>query len=139
MCLLSRLFTSLRHIFHRGASLIGTNPASYPIEVPTQSKSLPPETDLLHPVDHFALCEYLVGLMCPLRSLLPGSCEWLEQGALEFVGEHPVDAGGAADVWAGKMGDRKVAIKSFRCYSSTDYVVTYVVSRTCFYLRCPID
>lgn len=52
----------------------------------------------------------------------------MEQGTLEFIGEHPIDAGGAADVWAGKIGDRAVAIKAYRCYSSTDNVVTYVVS-----------
>lgn len=52
----------------------------------------------------------------------------MEQGTLEFIGEHPIDAGGAADVWAGKIGDRTVAIKAYRCYSSTDNVVTYVVS-----------
>ena len=52
---------------------------------------------------------------------------------LEVVGEHPVDAGAVADVWIGMMGNRKVAIKSYRCYSSSEYLVTYMVSDT--YLR----
>ena len=81
-------------------------------------------------VDPDVVCDHLVDLVDHLRSLLPGSCEWLEQGALEIVGEHPVDAGGVADVWVAKMGDRKVAIKNYRCYSSSNYLPTYVVSGT---------
>jgi len=41
----------------------------------------------------------------------------------------PVDAGGVANVWAGRMGDYEVAIKSYRCCSSSDYIMTYVASR----------
>ena len=74
--------------------------------------------------------EHLIDLVSRLPPLLPDSCEWLEQGALSVVGEHPVDAGSVADVWVGMMGHRKVAIKSYRYYSSSDYLPTYVVSYT---------
>ena len=75
-----------------------------------------------------ALHEHITNLVSHLPQLLPDSCEWLEQGSLEVVGDHPVDAGGVADVWVGMMGVRKVAIKSYRYYSSSDYLPTYVVS-----------
>ena len=129
-CPLSRLITSIRLHFHPDMSLKGTDPTSCPIDAPVQSELLPTELDPSPRTDPNMLCEHLVGLVSRLRSLLPGSCGWLGQGGLEFVGEHPIDAGGAADVWAGKMGDRAVAIKAYRLYSSTDYAVTYVVSGT---------
>lgn len=98
--------------------------------VPDQSESFPPEIDQLLPADPGALCEDLVDLVRHLRPQLQDGCEWLEQGALEIVGEHPVDAGSVADVWVGMIGDRKVAIKSYRCYASSNYLPTYVVSDT---------
>jgi len=82
------------------------------------------------PIDPDALREHLVDLVSHLPPLLPDSCKWLEQGDLEFFGEQPIDAGGIADVWVGMMGDRKIAIKSYRYYSSSDYLPIYVVSGT---------
>ena len=131
--LFSRLLASLRLLFHPRTPLEAVNAPSCTASAPCQMESFPPEIDRLSPVDPSAVCEHLVDLVRHLRSLLPGSCEWLEQGALEFVGEHPVDAGGIADVWAGKMGNRKVAIKAYRCYSSSNYLPTYVVSGTCLW------
>jgi hypothetical protein len=43
-------------------------------------------------------CKHIVNLVHHLQSLLPGSCERLEEGALEVLGECPVDASGVADV-----------------------------------------
>jgi hypothetical protein len=54
----------------------------------------------------------------------------LQQGALEVVEEFPIDGGSVADVLVGMMGNHKVAIKSYRCYSSSDRLPTYVVCRT---------
>jgi hypothetical protein len=101
------------------------------VNVSNQPES--PEIDQSLPIDLVALCEHLVDLVLHLRPLLPDSCRWMEQGALEIIGAYPFAAGGIADVWVGIMGDRKVAIKSYRCYSSSNYLPTYVVSGT--YLR----
>ena len=90
----------------------------------------PPEIDQLLPTDPGAFSEHPVDIVHHLQPLLPGSCEWLGRGALEVIGEHPVDAGGVADVWVARVGDRKVAIKAYRCYSSSNYLPTYVVSDT---------
>ena len=97
-------------------------------DVHSQSESFQPEADQLLLIDPGAVCEHLVDLTHHLRSLLPDSCEWLEEGTLEVVGEHPAYAGGVADVWAGKMGNRKIAIKAYRWCSSSNYLPTYVVS-----------
>jgi len=63
-----------------------------------------------------------------LRLPLPPSCMLLGEGDLELVGAHPIDVGGFADVWVGKMGDRTVAVKSYRCYLSGNCASTYEVS-----------
>ena len=127
----SRLLISLRLLFRLKTQLESPDVSSRTANAPDQLESFPPEVDRPLPIDPGAVCDHLVDLMCHLQSLLPGSCEWLEQGALELVGEYPVDAGGVADVWVGRMSDRKVAIKAYRCYSSSNYLSTYVVSGAC--------
>jgi hypothetical protein len=123
--LLPRLFAHLRLLFRPRTLLEG-------VDVSNQLR--PPEINQSLPIDLVALCEHLVDLVLYLRPLLPDSCRWMEQGALEIVGTYPFAAGGIADVWVGMIGDRRVAIKSYRCYSSSNYLPTYVVSGT--YLRC---
>ena len=70
----------------------------------------------------------LVDLAGRLRSFLPPGYRWLEQDDLKVVGTLPVDAGGFADVWVGGVGDQRVAVKSYRCFTSADYIPTYNVS-----------
>lgn len=97
-------------------------------DIPNRPKPFPPEIDQSRlPVDSHG-CGSLVDLVSHLRPLLPGGCEWLGQGALDVIGEFPIGAGGIAEVWAGKMGSRKVAIKVYRCNSSSNCLPTYVVS-----------
>jgi len=129
----SRLLASLRLNSHPKASLERVDVPSPTVNA-NRSETFPTEIDQSLPVGPGALCEHPVDLVRHLRSLLPSSCEWLEQGTLDVVGEHPVDAGAVAEVWVGKMGDRKVAIKVYRCYSSSNCSATYVVSGT--YLCC---
>ena len=127
----SRLLTSLRLIFRPKASLEVSGSPSRTTGVPYRPEPFPPEVDQPLSVDPGTVCEHLVDLVRPLQSLLPGSCEWLEQRALDVVGEYLVDAGRVADIWVGKMGNRKVAIKAYRCYSSSNYLSIYAVSGTC--------
>ena len=119
----SRLLTSLRLLFHLKTRLERADVSSRTANAPDQLESLP--------IDPGTVCDHLVDLMRHLQSLLPGGCEWLERGALELVGEYPVDAGGVADVWVGRMSNRRVAIKAHRCYSSSNYLSAYVVSGAC--------
>jgi len=123
----SRLFTSLRLLFRPNNQLggIGVPPFT---DVADQSE--PPEINPQPPISAAALPEHLFDLVLHLHPSLPTSCRWLEQGALEVVGEFPVDAGGIADIWAGMMDNRKVAIKVYRFCSSSDWLPNCTVSRT---------
>ena len=105
-------------------------PPAYPTD--WNLESFQPEVDRPLPIDPNAISEHLVDLARHFRSLLPGS-ERVEEGTLEVIGERPVDAGGVADVWVGRMGNRKIAIKAYRYNSSSNYLSTFVVSSA--YLR----
>ena len=89
-----------------------------------QSESTPLENN------HFLTTDYeeLVNLSDRFRPFLPANYPWLGQDDLEVVGTHPVDAGGFADVWVGKMGDQRIAVKSYRCWASVDHVQIYEAS-----------
>ena len=130
----SRLLTSLHLISHLKASPGGVDAPLSTTNGPNQSGSFPPEQ--VYRSFHIgpgAACEHLVDPIRHLQLLLPDSCELLEFGTLEVVGGHPIDAGSVADVLVGKMGDRKVAIKVYRCYSSSSCSATCMVSG--IYLR----
>jgi len=123
-----RLLTYLCRLHHPKTFPEGVNVLPPTADAPDPSRPPTPEDDHSSSIDPGALCEYVVDLVPHLPSLLPASCEWVEQGALEVGGERPVNAGSVADVWIGRMGDRKVAIKSFRHSSHSDHRLTYVVS-----------
>jgi len=127
----SRLLASLRLIFHPRTPLEVAHAPSHTASVPDQSMPPVPGVDRSLPIDPDALRDHLIDLVSHLPPLLPDSCKWLERGDLEVIGERPIDVGGVADVWAGMMGARKVAIKSYRYYSSSDYLPTFVVSGVC--------
>jgi len=91
-----------------------------------QPQSSPLVTDHSLTADH----DGSINLAGRLRSLLPPNHLWLGQDDLMVVGTCPIDAGGFADVWAGEIGNRKVAVKSYRRYASADYWQVYWVSDT---------
>ena len=126
--LLFHLLTSLHLTLHPKNSAGGVDVPSHPSIRLDQPESPRPEIDQTLPIDPGAIREHLIELVSHLPPLLPDSCEWLEPGALEVVGGFPIDAGGVADVWIGMMGNRKVAIKSYRYSLSSDYLPNYVVS-----------
>lgn len=101
------------------------------------SLSLPLEIDLSQVNNPGTPPELLVDAVHRLGPFL--ECELLGEGDLKIVGPQPIDAGGSADVWAGEMdGVTRVAIKSFRHYSSSSPLSAYFVSVECchdvFYL-----
>lgn len=87
------------------------------------------ELELLLPADHDPRLEALSDLLLHLQESLPDVYERLERESLEIVGQFPASAGGTADVWEGRIGDCKVAIKSYRRYLRSDCLLTYAVSR----------
>jgi hypothetical protein len=122
-----RLLTSLGLTSHSKTISEGVDVTSSAADAPDHSALFPLEID--QPTDPGALREHLIDLVHNLRPLLPDGCEWLEE-ALEVVGGRPVGAGRIADVWVGKVGNRMVALKVFRCYSSSSYRPIYMVSGT---------
>jgi len=108
----------------RVLQLEGGDLLSHTAHAHDQSESIPLETN------HFLTtgCEELVNLSGRLRPFLSANYPWLGQDDLEVIGTHPVDAGGFANVWVGKMGDRRIAVKSYRCWASADHVQIYEVS-----------
>ena len=137
--LFSRLLLSLHLIDHSKSSLGGVIVSSPTIDVPDRSEPALQIIDRSIPMDPDAVCEHLIDLVSRIPSLLPDSGEWLERGVLEVVGDHPIAAGDVADIWAGMMRNRKVAIKSYRYSSSSNYMPTYVVSDYYFWCVPPAD
>ena len=120
----SRLFARICLLFHITALLEGAS--SSPRDEPDQGDPPTPEFDQLFPADPTALCNLLHELTHHLRSRLPAR-EWLEEGAIKFVGDHPVGAGEVANIFIGMRGNRKVVVKCYRFYPSVDYLPTYMV------------
>jgi len=61
-----------------------------------------------------------------LRSSMSFTCRWVDPEDIKLVGEHPVGAGGFANIWEVTHNGRKAVLKSYRCYVSSD--VTQVVA-----------
>jgi hypothetical protein len=79
-------------------------------------------------IDSSTPSEHLVDVVHNLKPFLPNGCEMLGQGDLKITGSHPIGAGGFADIWVGKRGNgTKVAIKSYRYYSSSNCLPIYSV------------
>ena len=73
-----------------------------------------------------------------LRSSLPPTCRWLNPEDVDLVGEHPIAAGGFANIHEAKYGGHKVALKSYRCYVSFDVaqVVSVCYGRNLYRVHC---
>jgi hypothetical protein len=130
MPFLSRLRTLLG-----GRYLVaGEHPSPQPLDrLPApprlEVRGLPtPHTDDTPPSQRYAQ------IVQDLRSSLPFASRWLSPEDVEIVGEHPIGAGGFADVWEGTHGGRKVVLKSYRCYTSFDVVQIIAVRCTPTYV-----
>lgn len=73
-------------------------------------------------------CDEHVSLAGRLRPFLPTNYLWLGQEDLTVVGARSIGAGAFADVWLGELGDRRVAVKSYRRWASADCAPIYEVS-----------
>jgi len=117
---LSPPFTALR------APLVDVQPEGDGVLLHRVQYNHQPPLDIDH--SHAAGLGTLVDLAHRLKPLLAPGYRWLGQEDLSVAGARPIDAGGFADVWVGEMDDRKVAVKSYRCYESADHMPTYNVS-----------
>lgn len=122
---LTRFFQSLPVSLHPNLSRLRG------VDEPDQPESS--ELELSLQTDPEVLRGDLLDLSLRLQVLLHSIWQWMKQEALEVDGPFPVVAGRSADFWRGRMGELEVAIKSYRSYSSSDCLLTYVVSY--MYLR----
>jgi hypothetical protein len=134
-----RLLVYLRLPFHPqgtppsgGAQHGWCSMSSRAIDAPDHSLSLPPEIDLSPVNNPGTPPEHLVDTVRNFGPFLSIWCKMLGQGDLKIFGTSPVDAGGFADIWVGERDDgTKVAIKSYRYYSSSSCLPIYLVSVQC--------
>jgi hypothetical protein len=132
----TRLLVHLRLLFHpqgappsRGTQYDWCGMPSRTVDALGHWLSLPPEIDLSPMNSPGTPPERLVEAVRNLGPFLSVGCEMLGQGDLKIVGSRPVDAGGFADIWIGERDDgTKVAIKSYRYYSSSSCLPIYLVS-----------
>ena len=54
-----------------------------------------------------------------LRPLMPPSCCIFGLRDIQLIDHRPFAAGGFADIWGAEFHGRKVALKSYRCYTSS--------------------
>ena len=126
----TRLFTYLCFLPHVSTSSTsgGGDSPSHPTDAPDQPGQPAPEIEFGLPTNTGALGDLLVELVPQFQSLLPDTCKWLEEGAIEITCDRPADAGEVADILVGMMGHQMVAIKRYRFHSSSDYLPAYMVS-----------
>lgn len=112
---------------------------SHAIGQPGGSLSLPPGLDLSSMTNPGTPPEHLVVAAQKLPSVLPVGCEMFGEDDLDVAGSHRISVGGFADVWMGKMNNgATVAIKSYRCYSSSSCFPVYQVNVKRYRMLCPL-
>jgi len=116
MPLLSRVRTLLRG----ESSVVDEYPSSRPPhrlpETPRLKVGSSPTTSLsgVSPSQRYAQ------MAQDLRSSMSFTCRWLDPGDIKLVGEHPIGAGGFANIWGVTHNGCKAVLKSYRCYVSSD-------------------
>lgn len=108
-------------------------------EIQLSCDALAPELDFSPMGNPGASPESLVDAVWNLKLSLSNRCRLLEQKDLKIVGICPIDAGGFADVWVGEVNGTTAAVKSYRCYTSSTCLPTFLVSDKIFLkvLRLP--
>ena len=82
-----------------------------------------PTSDL----DDVALLQKYAQVAQGFLSTLPLLCPWLGPEDIELADEHPVAAGGFADILKAEHNGRSVVFKAYRCYRSSDMTKTVEV------------
>jgi len=116
MPLLSRVRTLLRG----ESSVVDEYPSSQPLHCLPETPRLEvggsrtPTLSGVSPSRHYAQVAQ------DLRPSMPSPYRWLYPEDIKLVGEHPIGAGGFANIWEVTYNGRKAVLKSYRCYVSSD-------------------
>ena len=109
------------YALRRGESLdFGEYPASQPLH----HSPPPPQHEARNShapgLDNAYLSRRYAQMARDILSSLPSTCRRLGPEKVKIVNEHPIAAGGFANVLQGILDGRKVVLKSYRCYVSFD-------------------
>jgi len=126
-------FRGLRLGVRRGES---STVGEYPTPQALLHHSPPPQlVDRSSPAPDDACAQVAQGLL----SSLPSTCHWVNPPAVKLVGEHPIAAGGFANIWKGTYDGRDVVLKSYRCYASFDAAQAVAVRCNRLFSRVLVD
>ena len=123
------LLSRLRAFYRGGPSVSGGYPAAQPLPRPPPLPQLKardspaPDMGDVYPSQRYAR------LAQERISSLPPPYRWLDPEDVKLIGEHPVAAGGFANVYEATHDGRKVMLKSYRPYMSFD--IARVVAVCC--------
>ena len=70
--------------------------------------------------DVISLSQHYSQMARALQSLMPSTCRWLSPEDVKSIGDHPMAAGGIADIWEAMCDGSEVVLKSYRCYIRFD-------------------
>jgi hypothetical protein len=116
----------------------GVSPVSksylYPQAIHRLQRQPQPEVAGSHTLDLdiMTLSQHYAEMAQTLRPFMPLTCCWLSPEDVKPIGNHPIAAGGYANVWEARYDGRRVVLKSYRCYVTFD--VTRV-TRVCYHPR----
>ena len=80
-------------------------------------------------MDFVSLPQHYARVAQVLQPFMPSTCHFFDKEAVSLIGTHPVAAGGFADIWEATYDNRKVALKSYRCYVLFDAACIVKVRR----------
>jgi hypothetical protein len=89
-----------------------SQPLHHPPTLPQTEAAASPVPEL----DHVSLPRHFVEMVQILRSSVPSAIPWFGSEDVELSGNHPIAAGGSADIWEVIYCGRKAVLKSYRCY-----------------------
>ena len=67
-----------------------------------------------------SLSQHYARMAQDIRPSFPSTCHQLNPEGVNPVGKRPIAAGAFADIYETTYGNRKVVLKSYRCYVSFD-------------------
>ena len=113
-------FSRVRTLLRGESSVADEHPLSQPLDRTPETPRLKvgsshtPSLSGVSPSQHYAQ------MAQNLRSSMPFPCRWLDPEDIKLVGEHPIGAGGFANIWKATRNGRKAVLKSYRCSISSD-------------------
>lgn len=123
------LFSLFRALCRGESSVIGEDSATRSTRPPPPPPQLEARGSVTPASNGISLTRQYAQIAQDLRSSLPPTCRWLGPGDVDHIGEHPVGAGGSADIYEATHGSRRVVLKRYRCYILSD--ITQIVAVRC--------